>query len=329
MPHPPRRWIDLITHQITPLHIAGNTTEKQNETLKSSLDEAVSRVYKTTLKQLDEHRMGLILEFEDKLKAELTSAAQKIIERLTKSDRYQEEDTISRREYPPSYRVRPIEAQTTALREAFPELGGCIERLARNPLPEEAEGWFAIPRWQALAPTYNEAVDRMAAVLDAKRRFSNRIVGNLGPKFLRQNGRTKLAEELVANQQPGSDILLLPAQFGLRHRGCSARRARVVMAGNEYGLGAFALGCMLITHPERLSIIDTLMIDCSGDEYSLHADTIYDRVPLFDFDLGGLELSIFYEDRAVELWGTPTAFTLKISLEKTPLAISSAVNGRS
>ena len=316
----------MITHQITPLHIAGNTTEKQNETLKSSLNEAVDRVYKATLKQLDEQRMGLILELEDKLKAELTSAAQKIIERLTKSDKYQEEDTISRREYPPSYSIRPIEVQIAILRDAFPELGGCIDRLARSPLPEEAEGWLAIPRWQAVSVRYNEAVERMTAVLESKRRLSNRIVDNLGPKYLRQNERSKLAEELVAKQQPGSDILVLAAQFGLRHRGCSARRARVGMTANEFGLGAFALGCMLITHPERLSDINTLMIDCSGDEYSLRADTIYDRVPLFDFDLGGMEFSIFYEDRALDRWGTPTAFALKVSLEKIPLAISTAVH---
>jgi hypothetical protein len=315
----------LITHQITPLHIAGNTTEKQNLQLKGSLDEAVNRVYKATLKQLDEHRMGLMLEFEDKLKAELTSAAHKIIERLTASAKYQEEETISLREYPPTYSVRPIDAQVIALREAFPQLGGCIERLTRNPVPEEAEAWFAIPRWQALAPTYSEAVEIMITVLESRRRFSNRLIGNLGPKFLRQNERTRLAEQMVAAQQPGSDILVLAAQFGLRHRGCSARRARVVMAGNEFGLGAFALGCMLITHPERLSMIDTLMIDCSGDEYSLRADTIYDRVPLFDYDLGGIGFSVFYEDRARNLWGTPTAFAVQISLEKTPLAISSAV----
>jgi hypothetical protein len=315
----------MNANHITPLHIAGNTTEKQNESLKDTLHEAVNRVYKSSLKQLDQHRMELILEFEDKLKAELTSAAQKIIERLTQSEKYRSEEAISRREYPPAYKLRPIEAQVTALREAFPELGGCVERLARNPIPDEAEAWFAIPRWQAVAPSYNEAVEKMIAVLGAKRRLSNRIAGNLGAKYLRQNERTRLAEQIVAGQQPGSDILVVAAQFGLRHRGCSARRARVVMASHEFALGAFALGCMLITHPERLSLIDTLMIDCSGDEYSLRADTIYDRVPLFDFDLGGIEFSVFYEDRARELWGTPTAFAVKISSDKIPLAIASAV----
>jgi len=317
---------NLIAHQLTPLHIAGNTTDKQKELLKESLEGAVDRVYRTTLKQLDQNRLELVLELEDKLKAELASAAQKIIQRLTESDKFIAEETISRREYPASYRVRPVEAQVTALREAFPALGGCIERLARNQVPEQAEAWFAVPRWQALAPTYNDAVGMVADVLESKRRFSNRIAGNLGPKYLRQNERTRLAEDILAKQQPGSDILVLAAQFGLRHRGCSARRARVVMAGNEFGLGAFALGCMLITHPERLTLIDTLMIDCSGDEYSLRADTVFDRVPLFDFDLGGLEFSVFFDDRARDLWGTPTAFAVSLSLEKTPLAISSAVD---
>ena len=315
----------MYTQTTTPLHIAGNTTEKQNESLKDSLNEAVNRIYKTTLKQLDEHKMALVLEFEDKLKAELTSAAHKIIERLTQSDKYQEEETISRREYPPTYKVRPIEAQVSALREAFPALGACRERLSRNELPVEAEAWFAIPRWQAIAPTYCEAVQRAVAVLESRRRFSNRLTGNLEERFLRQCPRTILAEKLVAAQQPGSDILVLAAQFGLRHRGCSARRARVVMASHEFGLGAFALACMLIAHPERLSLIDTLMIDCSGDEYSLRADTVYDRVPLFDFDLGGIEFSVFYEDRARNLWGTPTAFAVKVSREKAAAGLTSAV----
>jgi len=102
------------------------------------------------------------------------------------------------------------------------------------------------------------------------------------------------------------------AQAGLLHRGSSARRTRVAMAGNEFGLGVFAIGCILLTHPERLSTGDTLMIDCSGDEYSVRADYTFDRVPLFDYDMAGIEFSIFYEDRARNLWGTPTGFLYKL-----------------
>ncbi len=35
-----------------------------------------------------------------------------------------------------------------------------------------------------------------------------------------------------------------------------------------------------------------------GDEYSVRGDRTFDRVPLFDFDMSGVEFSIFYEDKA-------------------------------
>lgn len=264
--------------------------------------------------------MGLVNELEEKLKAEITSAAAKIIHRLTLSDKYKDEEAVSRREYPTTYHVRPIEAQVTELRKIFPCLGGCYEKLARHPLPDGAEAWFAFPRWQALASTYGEAVEKVVEAIGKRRKFSNRILEKMGPEFLRQNERTKLAESILASQQPGSDILVVAAQAGLRHRGCSARRARVAMATHEFGLGAFALGCLLLTHPERLSHIETLMIDCSGDEYSIRGDKTFDRVPLYDYDLGGIEFSIFYEDRARNLWGTPTGFTVQISVSESQMA---------
>jgi len=152
----------------------------------------------------------------------------------------------------------------------------------------------------------------MIGVLATKRKFSNRILGKLTDKYLRQTERSKLAEKILAEQQQGNDFLVVGAQAGLLHRGSSARRTRVAMAGNEFGLGVFAIGCLLLTHPERLSTGDTLMIDCSGDEYSVRADYTFDRVPLFDYDMAGIEFSIFYEDRARNLWGTPTGFLYKM-----------------
>jgi hypothetical protein len=162
-----------------------------------------------------------------------------------------------------------------------------------------------------LAPTYNEAVETVLGVLASRRRFSNRIAGRLGEKYLRQTERSTLGEKILADQQSGSDIMVVAAQAGMLHRGSSARRTRMALAGNEFCLGVFAIGCMLLTHPERLSSGDSLMIDCGGDEYSPRADYTFDRVPLFDFDLSGIELSIFYEDRARNLWGTPTGFLYK------------------
>jgi len=302
----------VTPHQIVPLHLSGNTTEQQNRLLQEYLGDAVQEAYRTAIEQLDQQSAQTVLDMDRKLKSEVADKVVEIIQRHTVSNKFKDEEVGSNRVYPPTYRVRPVEAQVTELRKLFPGLGACQEKLSRKPLPLGAEAWFAIPRWQALAPTYNEAVDRMIAVLSTRRKFSNRLIGKLNDKFLRQSERSKLAEKILGEQQQGSDILVIGAQAGMLHRGSSARRTRVAMAGNEFGLGVFAIGCILLTHPERLSTGDTLMIDCSGDEYSVRGDYTFDRVPLFDYDMAGIEFSIFYEDRARNLWGTPTGFLYKM-----------------
>jgi hypothetical protein len=302
----------IPSHQFVPLHLSGNTTEHQNQMLMSFLDEAVQEAYRTVIEQLDRQSAQAVLDSSKKVRLELSELVVEAIHRHTITDKFKDEEVASNREYPPTYRTRPIEAQVTALKTLFPALGSCHEKLARKPLLEGAEAWFAIPRWQALAPTYNEAVEMLIEALSKKRKVSNRIVGKLGDKFLRQCERSKLAERILSEQQGGNDILVVPAQAGMLHRGCSARRTRASLAGNEFGLGMFAIGCMLLTHPERLSSADTLMIDCGGDEYSVRGDYTFDRVPLFDYDIGGIEVSIFYEDRARNLWGTPTGFLYRL-----------------
>jgi hypothetical protein len=296
---------------ITPLHLSGNTTDNQNNKIQEFLGEAVSIAYKTAIEQLDQVSAQAVLDTGKSLKVEVADSLVDIIRRHTVSDKFKDEEVGSNRVYPPTYRVRPIEAQVTELKRLFPSLGSCQERLARKPLLEGAEAWFAIPRWQALAPTYNEAVEIVLGVLASKRKFQNRLAERLGDIYLRQSERSKLAGSILSDQQQGHDILVVAAQAGMRHRGCSARRARLRMAGNEFGTGVFAVACMLLTHPERLSSDDTLMIDCGGDEYSVRGDYTFDRVPLFDYDISGIEFSIFYEDRCRNLWGTPSGFLYK------------------
>jgi hypothetical protein len=301
------------THTIVPLHLSGNTSEDQNEKLQNCLGEAVRTAYFSAIERLDQQSAQAVLQGEVSLKSEIATAVEEIIERHTVSSNHEDEEVGSDRGYPPTYRVRPVEAQVTELRKAFPELGACREKLARLPIPEGPEAWFAIPRWQALASTYNDAVERIIEVLGKKRRLSNRIAERLGKEYLRQTERSRLAETILADQQQGSDIFVMAAQAGKLHRGCSARRTRAKLAGNEFCLGVFAVASILLTHNERLSSGDSLMLDCGGDEYSVRADRNFDRVPLFDFDIAGIEFSIFYHDRARNLWGTPTGFLYKVN----------------
>jgi hypothetical protein len=300
------------THTLVPLHLSGNTTEQQNRKIQEFLGEAVLEAYRTAIEQLDMQSAQVVIDMEKKIKAEIARQMVETIHRHTVSDKYKDEQVDSNRVYPPSYRVRPVEAQVTELRKIFPKLGSCLEKLARRPLPEGAEAWFAIPRWEALAPTYNQAVEMALEALSKRRKFHNRIQERMGPTYLRQSQRSQLAAKILADQQSGNDILVVAAQAGMLHRGCSARRARVAMEGNEFGFGVFDMTCILLTHPERLSTEDTLMVDCGGDEYSVRGDYTFDRVPLFDFDISGIEFSIFYEDRSRNLWGTPSGFLYKM-----------------
>jgi hypothetical protein len=162
--------------------------------LQDFLGEAVQIAYKTAIEQLDRLSARAVLDMDKNLKREVVEKLVEIIHRHTVSDKFKDEQELSNRVYPPTDRVRPVEAQVSELRKLFPSLGSCQEKLARRALPEGAEAWFAIPRWQALASTYNEAVEIAVGVLATKRRFSNRITGKLGEIYLRQSERSRLAE---------------------------------------------------------------------------------------------------------------------------------------
>jgi len=203
--------------------------------------------------------------------------------------RFADEEVKSSYAYPNAYKVRGITEQTNILRQLFSGIGYADEKLADHPLPKNAEGWFAIPKWQTLAPTYGEAVQKVLDAIKKTRngKFYNYREGQTGPEYLRQSPRTEAMFQKLGDEQKGHDILIVPCQFGLRHKGRSVRRARDVFQANEFGLGAFAIGIMLLTHPEREVQWEQLHVDCAGDEFALDADGGFSRAPIFAFSVGG------------------------------------------
>ena len=155
-------------------------------------------------------------------------------------------------------------------------------------LPEGAEKLFLIPRWDKVAPTYGEAVQQVLNLIKQTRNGAlyNYREGELGPNQLRQSAKAKSVFQKLGDEQKDQDILVVPAQFGIRHRGRSVRRAREVMNANECGLGAFAIGIMLLTH-QRLQHYDDLWIDCAGDEFAPIAGGGFSRSPFFKFSFRG------------------------------------------
>ena len=217
-----------------------------------------------------------------------------------------------------------LNAQCNQLRILFP--GGLgfanqdlLMRIEKGEvkLPQHAEGWFAIPNWQKnpkiFGSTYSEALlvilDTIKKARDGK--FWNYRDGQVEKKHLRQSAVSREAWAKLAKEQGDADILIIPAQFALRHRGRSVRRARVIIEDTpgEVGLGAFATGAMLLTHPNRLKHLDDLWIDLTGDEWSPGGDGDFSESPFFGFRGDEVKFGTGYVDCPCVCCGSASWFS--------------------
>ena len=173
--------------------------------------------------------------------------------------------------------------QINILHQLFPGLSNANEKLAEAKLPPNAEGWFAFPRWQKIAPTYNEAVQKVLDLIKRTRngKFYNYREGQLGPKYLRQSQESAKAWEKLGQEQKDHDILIVPAQFG--------RRTRAVTNQSEFGLGTFAIGIMILTHPDRFINDSDFYIYCAGDEVPTSTTSALRESPCFLFNGAKIE----------------------------------------
>jgi hypothetical protein len=242
--------------------------------------------------------------------------------RRIEKDRYATEETKSNYGYLSGYEPKSIAEQVQTLHYLFPVIKNATydESIASQPLPPNAEGWFAIPWWEKIVAdipagrqVYGEAVQRVLDLISETRNgeFHNYREGQLGPSYLRQFRKSIRAWKKIRQEQKDHDILIIPAQFGLCHAGRSIRRARVVMNRSEFGLGAFAVGIMLLTHPERLMNYNDLWIDCAGDEYAPDADGVFSESPIFLFHDDKVKFHTRWVSRALDGYGSASGFLLQ------------------
>jgi hypothetical protein len=259
--------------------------------------------------KLDDERAQCLNENGDELKEGIL----RLIAQLSVPNQFADEEVESKWAYPQEYAgPKPIDEQIEMIAKLFSLSTGATLEYVDKVLPtwtpqEGAEGPFALPRWQKIGKTYSEAVERVLAMVKASRTFHNYREGNLGPQYLRELARTIAMWQRVSEVQKG-DILVVPAQFGLRHRGKSVRRAREVFTANEFGLGAFAVMSMLLTHPDREIRWEQLHVDCSGDEYSPGAVGKFENAPCVDWFDGELEFFALWVSGAGGHFGAASAF---------------------
>jgi len=105
---------------VVPMHLSGNMTEQQDALLQERLNQAAHEAYRTTVSLVDRDSAQLVLDLGQGFQDEVARSVVELIRRHVVSDKYRNEEASSDRAYPPSYRVWPIEHQTTQLRKLFP-----------------------------------------------------------------------------------------------------------------------------------------------------------------------------------------------------------------
>lgn len=231
------------------------------------------------------------------------------------SNQFADEEVGSSYTYPSEYTgLKDVRKQVEALL-AIPAFAGLDAAWAL----EHGQAWYdalALPDWiegplvyvwHGSLGGYHAALEAVLSAIATSRNFSNYREGQLTPDRLRQNARTAETEKALKTVQPG-DLIVVPSQAGLRHRGRSVRRAREVFASNEFGLGAEAEGCRALTHPERFVRWDQLHVDCAGDEFRPGAGGGFSYAPCFRFHDGKVEFDARRFDAARGHYGSASGF---------------------
>lgn len=243
------------------------------------------------------------------------------------NNQFASEEVPSNHTYPEEYRgLKPIGEQVDLIAKAFDlSLGYTSEWVEKVmpmiSLPDGAEGWCAVPSVDAVARRhfpeitdsrrkYCLALRMTIGILEKSRRFYNysRCDGvEMTAYNLRQHDRTLYALDVIAETQKG-DILIIPVQYGMRHRGQSVRRARECFTANEFGFNALHVGCLAFTHPERYVRQDQLTAGCPGDEFDLNGHNDFLASSDFSFDGHGLAFSTCVASHANQLSGSVSGF---------------------
>ncbi len=252
----------------------------------------------------------------------------KFINENRQSKQYLDEQAPSNSRYPSDYKgPKPIEQQIQLIAQLFKldQTKALAFTKTLPELPNEAEGWFAIPSPTALSERhydstedknrqYHNAVNQICMARSGQSEvvgFNNYIVGKIDEDHLKLHPRTTEAYEKLSEDQDNSDILIVACQLGMKHRGKSVRKAITAFSSNEFGLDIIAAMAINLTHPTRFVRSDELDIDLPGNLYCSDADDEFVEAPHLCFIDDELELDVSRVEYYYNYYGSASGFLPK------------------
>jgi len=222
-------------------------------------------------------RARQLLENRPELKRDL----EELLSRYTTYDRFAGYGSGYRR-------VKTFEEQLRILHPYFPEHVDLNDMIVPQERIAGAEGCFLMLERHILASSYSGAVEELFKALRRQRndQFVNGV-HQLDEMHLRQATSKERIFAYIVRAQSHNAFLLLQAQFGLRYRDYAGTEVFGKMVQNEFPLGVYEVGNMLLTHPECLQTEDDPWIDCPGDVLYLDGYSALVMVPYFCVDKGG------------------------------------------
>ena len=160
---------------------------------------------------------------------------------------------------------RPIVEQIQALAEAFGlDPSKALAYAAKlPPLPEGAEGWFAVINDLCEGETHQQVAAKVLQKLTEKKIYGPWTVSDTFGLALTL--KTYAFFDGLVDRQQRSDIIVVAAQLGARHAGRSANRAEAMMIESEYGLTVAQVGSIVLNHPGLVHGRQALDLVCLGD----------------------------------------------------------------
>lgn len=205
--------------------------------------------------KLDNTGKNLFLENIDVINEEFDTLTKNLIREHSVSKLFIDEECYPEKDFFYHVDAKKIDDQLLILNKHFPKLETIskVYHFDKNST-EGKPNIFIIPDWEKVSTSYGSACEIILNILISIHgsNFSTSKVNefftwDIKPTLELTRGIYKLKEI-----QKNSDYLIFNCNLGLKHAGKSARRALATFKDNEFPLGVFEVGVILITHPELL-----------------------------------------------------------------------------